>query len=254
MLYDVFIHHIPTLGIPPREGTAPELSTPSQPEEEFLIEHHEAISTPLLTFLKRFILRSKVKMTDVSQDWRVDVAFPGQIGSTLDYQQLKDSTGLRHDSRAANATLGKRFLRYSNEARKPEDVFQRWWHEQSRSENEWRQQQPRPEIVDENYYHMHRIRLGIPEGPDDLIPGTSIPLESNLDYMGGSMSVLYVPALADSVPVDFKKGCYVGQELTSRTHHTGVTRKRIVPVRIYPSDESYVPYHLFHLCQLIMAQ
>jgi folate-binding Fe-S cluster repair protein YgfZ len=33
-------------------------------------------------------------------------------------------------------------------------------------------------------------------------------------------------------PVDFRKGCYVGQELTIRTYHTGVIRKRIVPVKI----------------------
>lgn len=32
--------------------------------------------------------------------------------------------------------------------------------------------------------------------------------------------------------VDFRKGCYLGQELTVRTYHTGATRKRILPVRI----------------------
>jgi folate-binding Fe-S cluster repair protein YgfZ len=30
--------------------------------------------------------------------------------------------------------------------------------------------------------------------------------------------------------VDFRKGCYVGQELTVRTYHTGVVRKRVLPV------------------------
>lgn len=39
------------------------------------------------------------------------------------------------------------------------------------------------------------------------------------------------------MPVDLKKGCYVGQELTSRTHHTGVVRKRIVPVRFFQPAE-----------------
>jgi folate-binding Fe-S cluster repair protein YgfZ len=29
--------------------------------------------------------------------------------------------------------------------------------------------------------------------------------------------------------VSFQKGCYIGQELTARTHHTGVIRKRIMP-------------------------
>ena len=34
--------------------------------------------------------------------------------------------------------------------------------------------------------------------------------------------------------VDFRKGCYVGQELTVRTYHTGNTRKRIMPIKFYP--------------------
>jgi transferase CAF17, mitochondrial len=34
------------------------------------------------------------------------------------------------------------------------------------------------------------------------------------------------------ISVDFRKGCYVGQELTVRTYHTGVIRKRILPVVI----------------------
>ena len=33
--------------------------------------------------------------------------------------------------------------------------------------------------------------------------------------------------------VEFRKGCYVGQELTVRTYHTGVIRKRILPVVIH---------------------
>jgi len=34
--------------------------------------------------------------------------------------------------------------------------------------------------------------------------------------------------------LDFRKGCYVGQELTVRTYHTGVIRKRILPVLLHP--------------------
>lgn len=38
--------------------------------------------------------------------------------------------------------------------------------------------------------------------------------------------------------VDVRKGCYVGQELTVRTYHTGATRKRILPLRLFPLDQS----------------
>jgi folate-binding Fe-S cluster repair protein YgfZ len=37
--------------------------------------------------------------------------------------------------------------------------------------------------------------------------------------------------------VDFRKGCYVGQELTVRTYHTGTVRKRILPVMIQDHEQ-----------------
>lgn len=69
--------------------------------------------------------------------------------------------------------------------------------------------------VQENIYKIYRYKLGIPEGNAELPPGSSFPLEANCDFMHG---------------VSFHKGCYLGQEVTARTHHTGVVRKRYMPV------------------------
>ncbi|MCJ1358866.1 MAG: ccr4 associated factor [Icmadophila ericetorum] len=71
-------------------------------------------------------------------------------------------------------------------------------------------------------YTLRRYLHGIPEGLAEIISEHALPQESNVDYMLG---------------VDFRKGCYVGQELTIRTHHTGVVRKRILPVRLYRGSE-----------------
>ncbi|KAI1303552.1 putative transferase CAF17 -like protein, mitochondrial [Halotydeus destructor] len=64
-------------------------------------------------------------------------------------------------------------------------------------------------------YRLFRYRIGLGEGHLDHPSGSAFPLESNGDYLHG---------------ISFFKGCYVGQELTARTYHTGVTRKRIMPV------------------------
>lgn len=49
------------------------------------------------------------------------------------------------------------------------------------------------------------------------------------------------PKLTHFAPVDFRKGCYVGQELTVRTYHTGIVRKRTFPVVLEGNKQTYVP-------------
>ena len=75
----------------------------------------------------------------------------------------------------------------------------------------------------ESAYQIRRYLHGIPEGQDEMIREQALPQESNLDVMGG---------------IDFHKGCYVGQELTIRTKHRGVVRKRILPCVLYPEEQA----------------
>ena len=65
-------------------------------------------------------------------------------------------------------------------------------------------------------YDTHRITLGLPDGSRDLLVDKSILLESGFEELNG---------------VDFNKGCYVGQELTARTKHRGLIKKRLIPVK-----------------------
>jgi tRNA-modifying protein YgfZ len=72
------------------------------------------------------------------------------------------------------------------------------------------------EFVDASQYEAHRIALGVPQGGVDFRYGDAFPHESDMDQLGG---------------VDFKKGCYIGQEVVSRMEHRGTARTRAVPVR-----------------------
>jgi tRNA-modifying protein YgfZ len=64
-------------------------------------------------------------------------------------------------------------------------------------------------------YHAHRIAHALPEPGLDYLPSEAFPHELNMDQLGG---------------VDFRKGCYVGQEVVSRMEHRGTARTRAVPL------------------------
>ncbi len=66
-------------------------------------------------------------------------------------------------------------------------------------------------------YDALRLRLGIPDGSRDLPVEKALLLENGFDELNG---------------VDWKKGCYMGQELTARTKYRALIRKRLFPVKV----------------------
>ena len=74
-----------------------------------------------------------------------------------------------------------------------------------------------------NVYKNHILSLGIPESDKDLINGKTIPLEANMEFLNA---------------ISWDKGCYLGQEFTTRSHYQGTIRKRILPVEI----KGNIPY------------
>ena len=66
-------------------------------------------------------------------------------------------------------------------------------------------------------YESLRLSLGVPDGSRDLPVEKALLLESGFDELNG---------------VDWKKGCYMGQELTARTKYRGLVKKRLFPVKV----------------------
>ena len=67
---------------------------------------------------------------------------------------------------------------------------------------------------DEIAYDAHRLSLGVP-GPADWGVEKTYPIEANFDLLQG---------------IDFKKGCFVGQETTSRMKRRGQIKNRMLPL------------------------
>lgn len=73
------------------------------------------------------------------------------------------------------------------------------------------------EWLEPEAYDLHRLALGVPDGSRDLPVEKALLLESGFDELNG---------------VDWKKGCYMGQELTARTKYRGLVKKRLLPVAV----------------------
>lgn len=70
------------------------------------------------------------------------------------------------------------------------------------------------ELAGEAAYDAHRLALGVP-GAADWGSDKTYPIEANFDLLHG---------------IDFKKGCFVGQETTSRMKRRGQIKNRMLPI------------------------
>ena len=71
-------------------------------------------------------------------------------------------------------------------------------------------------FVDKNKYYKKSFELGIPQINLYKLKDKIFGIENNLDELNG---------------IDFKKGCYVGQENTSRIKLRNKLRRRILPIQ-----------------------
>lgn len=66
-------------------------------------------------------------------------------------------------------------------------------------------------------WHDHRLSLGIPDPARDGGSDTTYPIEADFDLLNG---------------IDFSKGCFIGQETTSRMKRRGAIRNRMLALEV----------------------
>lgn len=141
-------------------------------DEQILLDVHASRKEAVINRLKMFVLRSRVTLSDVSEQYKI-------------YAAWNDAPLLNSYNDPRTSTMGLRVC-------STDDV---------------------QTSADLDAYHAWRIQHGAPDVADFDLERTAL-LEANLDLLHG---------------VAWDKGCYMGQELTARTHYRGLIKKRLLP-------------------------
>jgi folate-binding protein YgfZ len=169
---------------------------------EILLDAELGRLPALLQRLTLYRLRSRGALADATAAHAVIAAFGGDAVPALG---LPDTPGAVRAEGAALLAVDPRLAQLGVRAVVPRDDVQAFLAAHGLT--------PAPFAA----YDRHRLALGVPDGSRDLVIEKSILLESGFEELHG---------------VSFTKGCFVGQELTARTKHRGLIKKRLVPVRV----------------------
>ncbi|KAH7484465.1 hypothetical protein PRIC1_003772 [Phytophthora ramorum] len=180
-------------------------------DDAFLLDFDEEVAEPLLKHWKRYKLRMKIKIEDKTDALALYSTVPAvDEADAAIHPSVKVLGELQMLNAGEDAVVyaDPRGEHFGVRAIVPADATLNLPEGYKRMET--------------SAYLDHRIALGVAEGKE-LVDG--IPLECNLDLLQG---------------VSFRKGCYVGQELTARTQFKGNIRKRLVPVALIPAEQQDV--------------
>ncbi len=183
------------------------------------LQFNRELLEPIMKRLKMYVMRSKVEIKDVSESiikFGIDGLEAAQI---LGCSLAKIPTGDYELITLENATVLKLpsnlKLHSSNGARF--EIFT----DATNASIIWDALKAKCEVVEKPHWDWLEIQAGIP----DIELKTQeqfVPQMLNLDILNG---------------INFKKGCYTGQEIVARTHYLGSVKRRTYLAEICPVSQ-----------------
>ena len=170
-------------------------------EDTYLIECEKEITEEIIKILNYYKLRSKVDFINLNKKYNASVISLEKF-KEIDNSNLSKGTTINYEEDIIyvdprNQELGAKII----------------------SKIETTQNNIKKlnlNITDKNKYYNKSFKLGIPQINLNRLKDKIFGVENNLDELNG---------------IDFKKGCYVGQENTARIKLRNKLRRRILPVQ-----------------------
>ncbi len=169
--------------------------------EHLHLQMPRALIEPIAKRLRMYVMRSKVNIQDVSESI-IKIGLQGSHAAEMLnplFNSLPQNAFdlVTHDNGALIMLPGDtpRFEIFTNI---------------ENAQNIWKTLSKQAKTVDANYWEHLEIQAGIPE-VYPVTQETFVPQMLNLDLLNG---------------INFKKGCYTGQEIVARTHYLGTVKRR----------------------------
>jgi len=170
-------------------------------ENGYLLECEKKVISEIIKIFNFYKLRSKVSLDDVSKKYISIIISLEKFKEVSKAQILKGLTIIYNDQLIyidpRNQKLGARIV---SKIEDNENIIKKL----------------NLTKVDKKMYYLKSFDLGIPQINLSKLKDKIFGIENNLDELGG---------------IDFKKGCYIGQENTSRIKLRNKLRKRILPIK-----------------------
>jgi folate-binding protein YgfZ len=157
-------------------------------EESILIEYDLLCEDDLVKKLNMYNLRQEVNVKKTSYNVLVTINPKSSENSIKDKRFFNSDT---HVSRIYDKNIS---LNYNNKG------------------------------ISSNWYDLIRYKNCIPEGIKEIEMNATLPLEINLDLLGG---------------ISFEKGCFIGQEVNARVKYKGLVKKKYVPLHLKNKNFSF---------------
>ena len=161
----------------------------------YYLDCESDLTKEIIDFLMKYKLRSKITIEDLSTKYKV-AAISSQTSTKIMEQDLAEESFIYTDSRLAS--LGSRII--STKEKLDEKI-----------------KKLNLKIKKENDYNLKCFEIGVPTKNLKKLQGKLFGIEMNLDDLKG---------------IDFEKGCYIGQENTSRIKLRNKLRRRILPAKL----------------------
>ena len=180
-------------------------------ENGYLLECEKKVTQEIIKVFNFYKLRSKVNLIDVSKNFTIIAISLEKFKEINKTESSKGFTTTYNEDQiyidSRNKNLGAKIVSKNQNV---ENVIKNL----------------NLKKIDSESYYTKSFNLGIPQINLNKLKDKIFGIENNLDELGG---------------IDFKKGCYIGQENTSRIKLRNKLRRRILPIKkisgeVYEND------------------